>query len=353
MSILKQFDPELCATILGGDATQEQIHTTLDWLERLNLFLVPLDDRKGWYRIHHLFQSLLQQRLQEKSSAEELAMLHWRASALYAERGLIEKALEHALEAGDALGATQLVEAHVLPAFEQEQSVRLERWLRLLPEEQIQDSPSLIFALVWTLQIRGKLTDLPRLLRAAEQLLGTADIGAYDADNANQRLLRVLIADVWSMFQYFSGQVQASLESARFALALLPPGEEIVASHVLEELAFSLQANGQEEDALAALQQALRNQSANPASTARLLFAQAIVYLAAGKLHQVEHTARHLLQVAQQAELALSQYWAHWLLGVVYYEWNNLDAATYHLLSRDRQPAPGALLGRCRTRCVS
>ncbi len=65
-------------------------------------------------------------------------------------------------------------------------------------------------------------------------------------------------------------------------------------------------------------------------STARLLFAQANVYLAEGKLHQVEHTARHLLQIAQEADMALSQYFAHWLLGVVYYEWNKLDAAAYH-----------------------
>ena len=73
VSILKQFDAELCATILGGDATQEQIHTILDWLERHNLFLVPLDDQLGWYRLHHLFQSLLQQRLQAHVSTEELA----------------------------------------------------------------------------------------------------------------------------------------------------------------------------------------------------------------------------------------------------------------------------------------
>ena len=329
-SMLEQFCVELCAAIMGSDTSYEQMQATLKWLERSNLFLIPLDERQGWYRFHHLFRPLLQQRLQEKSSTEELATLHRRASAWYAEHALINEAIEHAFAAGDAREATKQVEALFLPTLEQEQWVQLERWLRLLSEEQIQDSPSLIIALAWTLQLRGKLTDLPRLLRAAEQLLDTADIPAKDADNAKQRLLRVLIAILWSVFHYFSGQVQASLESARSALAWLPQGETIVASHVLEELAFSLQANGQEEDALAALQQALRNQSAKPASTTRLLFAQAIVYLAAGKLHQVEHTARHLLRLAQQADLSVSQQFAHWLLGVVHYEWNQLDAAVYH-----------------------
>ena len=78
------------------------------------------------------------------------------------------------------------------------------------------------------------------------------------------------------------------------------------------------------------LQQAMKEQSAHPIITARLLFSQALVYLAAGKLHQVEHTARHLLQVAQEADLGVSQQFAHWLLGLVYYEWNHIDAAIYH-----------------------
>ena len=95
-------------------------------------------------------------------------------------------------------------------------------------------------------------------------------------------------------------------------------------------LAWSYQAIGQEEVALLELNNALNERSTYLTSTARLLLAQARVYLAAGKLHQVEHTARHLLQVAQKADLAFSHYWAHWLLGVVHYEWNNLDAAIYH-----------------------
>ena len=61
-----------------------------------------------------------------------------------------------------------------------------------------------------------------------------------------------------------------------------------------------------------------------------MLFAQGCVYLVAGKLHQVEHTARHLLQIAQEDDLVLSQHFAHWLLGVVYYKRNDLDMAVYH-----------------------
>ena len=139
-----------------------------------------------------------------------------------------------------------------------------------------------------------------------------------------------MIALGWSFLQYFTGQMQASLESARSALAWLPPDRGDVASLVMQYLALAYQACGQEEVAHLQLQQAMKEQSAHPIFTARLLFSQALVYLAAGKLHQVEHTARHLLQVAQEADLGVSQQFAHWLLGLVYYEWNHIDAAIYH-----------------------
>jgi ATP/maltotriose-dependent transcriptional regulator MalT len=329
-SVLEQFCAELCVAIIGNDSSLKQVQATLNWLERSNVFIIPLDERQGWYRFHHLFQQLLRQRLQAHSSTEELAMLHRRASAWYAGQGLIEQAIEHALEAGDVSGATSLVEAQFLPAFEQEQLVQMDYWLRLLPEEQIQGSPCLLVARMWILQAHGQLKDFPRLLTAAEQLLETNGSVAHDLDNLQPGTFRALIATEWSLFQYFTGQAQASVESARSALEWIPPEEEYIRSIILTFLAWSSQNVGQEDAALDALQQALRDHSSQVNSTVRLLFAQAWVYLAAGKLHQVEQTARHLLQIAQKASLVLSQNFAHWLLGVVYYEWDNLDAAIYH-----------------------
>jgi LuxR family transcriptional regulator, maltose regulon positive regulatory protein len=329
-SMLEQFCAELCVAVLGNDDPPEHVQATLDGLVHSNLFLVPLDERHGWYRFHHLFQQLLQMQLQTHSSADEIATLHRRASVWYAEQGLIEQAIEHALVAGDASSAAHLVEAHFLPALKQEQLVQVERWLRLLPEEQIQSSPVLLFARAWNLQARGQLKDLPHLLTTAEQLLESSDSSSRDLDDPGHRLLPALIATMWSVYQYFTGQVQASLESARSALALLPPGEEYVASLALQFLALSNQAIGNEDIALVALQQALSDHTSQVNSTVRLLVTQAYIYLAAGKLHQVEHTARQLLKTAQEADLALNQNYAHWLLGVVYYEWNKLDAAIYH-----------------------
>ncbi len=328
-SILEQFCAELCTAILGSDASHKQVQATLDWLERSNVLIIPLDERQGWYRFHPLFKQLLQQRLQARISTEELAMLHQRASVWYATQGLIEEAIRHALAAGDTSGATQLVEAQFLRAFEQEQLAQMEHWLGLLPEQQIQGSPGLLLARVWILQARGQLKDLPRLLMTAGQLLDTRGSGTSSLDDQHS-ILRALLAIFWSQFQFFTGQIQASLQSARSALEWTPPGQVYVASLTLLILALSNQATGHEDVALFELNKALREQSAHVNDTARLLFAQAVVYLTAGKLQQVEQTARHLLRLAQQADLAVSQSYAHWLLGAVYYEWNQLDTAIYH-----------------------
>ena len=329
-SMLEQFCAELCAAITGDDTSFKHIQAILDWLERSNVFVIRLDERQGWYRFHHLFGQLLKQRLQMLNSAEELALLHRRASAWFAVHGLIEQAIEHALEAGDVSGATSLVEAQFIPAFEQEQLAQMEHWLILLPEEQIQGSPCLLAAKAWILQARGQLKELPHLLTTAEQLLATSDNIAHEVDVPQSRLLKALVAILWSQIQYFTGLVQASLESANSALELLQPGDDYFASFAMIFQAWSHQAIGQEDAVHAALNTALRERSTHLNVTARLLFAQAEVYLAAGKLHQVEHTARHLLQIAQEADIALSQNFAHWLLGVVYYQWNHLDAAIYH-----------------------
>ena len=330
MSMVEQFCTGLCRAIMGSDASDEQVQATLEWLERSHLFLVPLDERQGWYRFHHLFQGLVQQRLQERLSQEEIALLHRRASAWYAEQGLVEEALEHVLEAGDARAATQLVEAQFLGVFKQEQLVQMEHWLVLLPEEQIRGSPVLLIARAWIAQARGQFNDYPGLLTSAQKLVATSDNDAGNADGSQFRIVRALIAIGWSWLQYLTGQMQASLQNARSALEWLPPGEAYIVGEAMQVLAWAYQAAGQEDIALLELQQALRDQSTHLKGTARLLFAQVIVYLVAGKLQQVEHTARHQLRLAQEGDLALSQYSAHWLLGVVHYEWDKLDAAVYH-----------------------
>jgi LuxR family maltose regulon positive regulatory protein len=330
ISMLEQFCADLCVAIMGSETAREHVQATLDWLKRSNVFLVPLDDHQGWYRFHHLFKALLRQRMLERSSPEELDTLHRRASAWYAQRGLIEEALRHALEAGDAPYAARLVEAQFLPTREHEQWTHIERWLRLVPEEQIQCSPILLCARVWIMQTHAQHADLPQVLRSIEHLLAKDDKQASSEDDHMFRLQHMLVENAWGRWYYRAGQAQLSLQHARAAMAWLPAGEEQAAMLALEYLAFSLQLAGQEDVALRELDKQLSSNAQRPVSATRLLSGQGLVYLAAGKLLQAEQTARQLLQIARESGLILSRNYAHWLLGVVHYERNVLDEAIYH-----------------------
>ncbi len=98
------------------------------WLKKENVFLIPLDPEKRWFRFHHLFQKLLFNQLKRHYSTAEINALHSQASAWFAENGLIEEALQHALAGGDIPAAMQLVALHGHDLMNDQQYPRLERW---------------------------------------------------------------------------------------------------------------------------------------------------------------------------------------------------------------------------------
>ncbi len=110
----------------------------LDWIERSELFIIPLDNRREWYRYHHLFQELLQQRASAELAADQVSNLHRLASAWFEAHGLIDEALHHALAAGDLDLAARQMSAGLRDVINREDRPTLERWLRMLPEEMIQ-----------------------------------------------------------------------------------------------------------------------------------------------------------------------------------------------------------------------
>ena len=104
-SILNGFCAPLCEQVIGAIAgsagSQCDVHACIEWLERGNLFVIPLDNEGEWYRYHHLFQELLQRRLRAEVGPDQVAELHRAAAAWYASQGSIDEALHHALAIDD------------------------------------------------------------------------------------------------------------------------------------------------------------------------------------------------------------------------------------------------------------
>jgi LuxR family maltose regulon positive regulatory protein len=170
-SILDRFCASLCEAVLGEMDGAWDARACLDWIERAELFITPLDNRREWYRYHHLFQELLQQRLSAEVGSEQVANLHCRASAWFEAQGLLDEALHHALAGGDLDLAARQMNAGLREVLNREDRPVLERWLRLLPEEMIQQRPDLLMLRVWALQFAWRLDLQAQVVRQVEALL--------------------------------------------------------------------------------------------------------------------------------------------------------------------------------------
>ena len=161
-SILDQLCGPLCDAVLGDAGVSGQ--ETLEHIERSNLFLVPLDSERRWYRYHHLFAELLRQRLRQATAGlagaadRVVAELHDRASAWYEECGQEIKAFQHAASSGNIERAERLVMGQGVPIYVRGGLAPVLAWLELLPSPVLDANPSLWVMLGTVLTIDGQLT---------------------------------------------------------------------------------------------------------------------------------------------------------------------------------------------------
>jgi LuxR family maltose regulon positive regulatory protein len=136
-------------------------------LERANLFLVPLDDRRRWCRYHHLFADVLQAHLQDEEP-DVVPELHRRASAWHEQKGERSEAIRHAMAGEDLDRAADLVELAIPATRQGRQEATLRRWLEALPDKQIRVRPVLSNGYAGSLLVRGEVDGVETRLRDAE-----------------------------------------------------------------------------------------------------------------------------------------------------------------------------------------
>jgi LuxR family maltose regulon positive regulatory protein len=164
-----------CASLCNAVTEREDGREMLDALERSNLFVIPLDDQRQWYRYHHLFAEVLQAHFRE-AQPDRVSTLHRRASGWYEQNGLRPDAIRHALAAKDFERAAGLIELAV-PTTEDGsiQWVTWLGWVKTLPEELIRARPVLNVWYAYALLGRGEMEAAESRLKDAEQWLVSAD----------------------------------------------------------------------------------------------------------------------------------------------------------------------------------
>jgi len=177
-SVLDRLTGELCDAVTGRDDGQ----ATLEMLERANLFIVPLDGERRWYRYHQLFADLLRYRL-DRVMPGQTTELHRRAYEWYAQSGWVYEAMGHALVAGDFERAARLVEETDPATMVMRGEVAtLLSWLNGLPDEMVRSRPRLSLSYAWAFYVTNDMDSIDPRLQDALRALGIDD---GDEDEAN------------------------------------------------------------------------------------------------------------------------------------------------------------------------
>jgi LuxR family maltose regulon positive regulatory protein len=226
-SILEQLSPSLCEALTGQEASRKYLH----YLENSNLFLVPLDEERTWYRYHALFGELLKNQLLQ-AEPECVDDLHERAAGWYQKNGFIQNAVEHAFQSSSSSKVFELIEKYALPMLYRGEVLTVVGWFDRLPESFMQSSPMMCIGKAWALAVMQHQTrteEVEQALQAADDALNRAN-----ADEA----LRNLIAGHAASIQAFLMQSPAFgrekpeklIETSQKAQQLLPEDEKAIRS---------------------------------------------------------------------------------------------------------------------------
>ncbi len=310
-SILGRLSAPLCNAVTRRTDSQ----TILETLEAANLFFVPLDDERRWYRYHHLFADLLRQRLQHEVP-DTVATLHQRAAEWYAEQGFVGSAIEHTVQAKDFATAAALVESLADQTWSRGPDSRLAQWLSQLPLPSLLAQPRLTIYRAWYLLANGAQA-------AADELTARISASLEEKteepilDNAERTLLTGRLAVCRAFSDFYRGDATGIIRHANQALALLPAAEASwrgPAAHLLGdgydfagemELAYRARlSHGAGEDAPGGLYQQV---------IANLKLAVTLRHLAQPK--EVQSLCAEQYRLAEQAGLEESTL-AGWLLAI-------------------------------------
>ncbi len=216
-SILDRMTASLCDALTGMDDGRK----TLEILEHANLFIIPLDEQRDWYRYHHLFADLMKQRLR-RTSTEQMPALHLQASEWFYQNGFYDKAIDHALRAADYDRSAELINELADTLWQTGEHGKLRVWLENLPVEYILSKPLLSISRGYYLHSIGRIDEGDLLLREAENLITKAP--KFSAEERNK--LSGRLAVVRALIGTFNGEVPNVIEQANNALKHLPEKDQ-------------------------------------------------------------------------------------------------------------------------------
>jgi len=319
-AVLNRLTGSLCDALTG----QDNGRATLEMLDRANLFVVPLDNERRWYRYHHLFADLVRQRLDQQQS-DSVAELHSRASVWYEDNGLEIEAFHHAAATNDFEHAARLMEGEGMPLHFRGAVAPVLTWLASLPTTVLDARPSLWVMYASVLMFVGQTTGVEQKLQAAE-----ASIQGAEPDDKTQDLVGQ-IAAMRAMLAVPLHQVETIFAQSRRALEFLHPDDLPIRTATTWALGYAYQLQGDRAAASQAHTEVISigQASGNIIFTIGSTTSLGELKEAENQLYLAAETYRRALQLAGDPPLPIACT-AHLGLARIFYEWNDLDAAQQH-----------------------
>jgi LuxR family maltose regulon positive regulatory protein len=326
-SILDRLTASLCDAVrdalpMTGEPSGQQI---LEHLERNNLFVVPLDSDRQWYRYHRLFADCLRLRLRH-DRPNQVAELHHRASAWYEQQGLTDEAIEHALSAEDVERAARLVGEAAEPTMLRSEFATLLGWVEALPEDLVRARPRLGVYQALALVMGGRPLD-----RAQSRL---QDVVAADADGSvagEVTAFRALIAA-------YRGKRERSARLSEQALELLPEESLFFRSFIAGFLGLAYLYSGDVEPATRAFEEAVQvsEKTGNVVISVLARCHLAELAMLQGRLQRAEGLYKQALQAARDKRGRLQP-----IAGVALIGLGRLEVERYELEAAERYLTEG------------
>jgi len=366
-SILDRLSGPLCDALTGRADGQEM----LEQLDRANLFTVPLDDHRRWYRYHRLFADLLRDRLRQEVGHACSVTLHCRASAWYEGQGLAAEAFQHAVAAGDSERAAHLVEEHAGSGIWRGELATVLEWLDALPDEVVRSRPRLCVDRAWASFMSGQVGEVEPCLRDAER--GLVQCASSRRMAGDEREIAPLLDEValLRLFTHYDREDFARIiELCQQALEGTDEDDWAARGFLHLDLGGAFRRGRDMARAAQAYVKAahLCRAAGNTLAAMISVFGLAKLYEVQGQLHLAAETCRQALESAGLSAPAGSQSgnwqrsapagsqsgsWRHLpALGIVrvgmadvLYEWNELEAAEQHVQQGIALGGPGGYLG--------
>ena len=332
-SVLGRLSGPLCDAVTGREDSQ----ALLEQAERAGLFLIPLDEVRGWWRYHHLFADLLRARLQEKQPGR-VAQLHRNAAAWYEEHGLADDAIGHAAAAGETAWTARIIEQHFDLVYNiRGEAATIHRWLSVLPAEVVRSRRRLLLAQAIMAATSGHVGVVEPLLDAVEwappgwadePFEPTAGVAASFLINvaALTALLRGYLAQL-------HGDAEATAAFAAQALAESKPEERLPGAAAQRFLAMAEWLRGRLAEAERALASGVTGwrEAGHLTTTAVCWYDLALVRLAQGRLDAAALTCEQALDSLVTSGRPLPAAGpSHVGLAEIAYQRDELDLALRH-----------------------